>query len=51
MVKSYRLYQYYPSGNVVFRGASTDLPYLNGIKHKLEEKNPFAMYQIHEYNN
>jgi hypothetical protein len=47
MTKEYRLYQYYPSGNVVFRGCSTDLNYLQKKQSELETNNPSGMYQIH----
>jgi hypothetical protein len=47
-VKEYRLYQHYPSGNVVIRALSTDQNRIRELKGRLEAKQPTSVYQIQE---
>lgn len=47
-MSDYRIYRYYPSGNVVFCGVFSNAESAMKAKRELEAKNPFAEYQIHE---
>lgn len=47
-MKDYCIYRYYPSGNVVFCGAFSNLERAQKAMSKMMDRNPAAMYRIHE---
>lgn len=50
MAKDFRIYRYYPSGAVVYCASFSSPEKANRVMEEWKEKNPSAMYQVHEIN-